>query len=216
MPLPCFNVINGGMHAGNKIAFQEFMVLPVGAKNFREAVRIGCEVYESLKKVVGKKFGKEATNVGAEGGFAPNIQSVDECLDTLVEAVKAAGHVDTVRFGLDVAASEFYENGVYDLDFKTHNNDGSKKLSGDQLLEYYVKLVEKYPIISIEDPFDQNDYESYAKLTARIGEKVQIVGDDLFVTNKSRIAIGIEKKACNALLLKVNQIGTLTESIEAY
>ena len=216
LPLPCFNVINGGMHAENKLAFQEFMVLPVGAKNFREAVRIGCEVYDNLKKVIAKKFGKEATNVGAEGGFAPNVQSVDDCMDTLMEAVKAAGHVDTVRFGFDVAASEFFADGVYDLDFKTPNNDGSKKMTGDQLLEYYVSLTQKYPIISIEDPFDQNDYESYAKLNARIGEKVQVVGDDLLVTNPTRIRIGIEKKACNALLLKVNQIGTLTESIEAY
>ena len=216
LPLPCFNVINGGMHAENKLAFQEFMVLPVGAKNFREAVRIGCEVYDNLKKVIAKKFGKEATNVGAEGGFAPNVQSVDDCMDTLIEAVKAAGHTETVRFGLDVAASEFFHEGVYDLDFKSPNNDGSKKMTGDQLLEYYVSLTEKYPIISIEDPFDQNDYESYAKLNARIGQKVQVVGDDLLVTNPSRIKTGIEKKACNALLLKVNQIGTLSESIEAY
>lgn len=216
MPVPCFNVINGGKHGENKLAFQEFMVLPVGAKNVTEAIRIGCEVYEHLKKVISKKYGKEATNVGAEGGFAPNIQSVDDCMDLLTQAVKNAGHTETVRFALDVAASEFYEKGIYDLDFKTENNDGSKKLTGEQLMEYYVQLSEKYPIISIEDPFDQDDYESYAKLTARIGEKVQVVGDDLLVTNPTRITTGIQKKACNALLLKVNQIGTLTESIEAY
>ncbi len=216
IPLPCFNVINGGMHAENKLAFQEFMVFPVGAKNIREAIRIGCEVYDSLKKVISKRYGKEATNVGAEGGFAPNIQSVDDCMEMLQEAVKNAGHTDVVRFGLDVAASEFYNDGVYDLDFKTEGNDGSKKMTGDQLMEYYAGLVERYPIVSIEDPFDQNDYESYAKLNARIGQKVQIVGDDLLVTNPTRIATGIEKKACNALLLKVNQIGTLSESVEAY
>ena len=216
MPVPCFNVINGGKHGENRLAFQEFMVLPVGAKSISEAVRIGCEVYENLKKVIAKKYGKEATNVGAEGGFAPNIQSVDDCMELLIEAVKIAGHTETVRFGLDVAASEFFADGKYDLDFKNDKNDGSKKLTGEQLMEYYVELTEKYPIVSIEDPFDQDDYESYAKLTARIGEKVQVVGDDLLVTNPSRIRTGIEKKACNSLLLKVNQIGTLTESIEAY
>ena len=216
MPVPCFNVINGGKHGENRLAFQEFMLLPVGAKSIREAVRIGCEVYENLKKVIAKKYGKEATNVGAEGGFAPNIQSVDDCMELLIEAVKIAGHTETVRFGLDVAASEFFADGKYDLDFKNDKNDGSKKLTGEQLMEYYVELTEKYPIVSIEDPFDQDDYESYAKLTARVGEKVQVVGDDLLVTNPSRIRTGIEKKACNSLLLKVNQIGTLTESIEAY
>lgn len=216
MPVPCFNVINGGKHGENKLAFQEFMVLPVGAKSVTEAIRIGCEVYEHLKKVIAKKYGKEATNVGAEGGFAPNIQSVDECMETLIQAVKNAGHTDVVRFGLDVAASEFYEKGIYDLDFKTEKNDGSKKMTGEQLMNYYVELANKYPIISIEDPFDQDDYDSYAKLTAKIGDKVQIVGDDLLVTNPTRIKTGIEKKACNALLLKVNQIGTLSESVEAY
>jgi len=216
IPLPCFNVINGGKHAENKLPFQEFMVLPVGAKTCKEAIRIGCEVYEHLKKVIAKKFGKEACNVGAEGGFAPNVQSVDDTMETLMQAVKNAGHTDTVRFALDVAASEFFENGTYDLDFKTEKNDGSKKMTGEQLMNYYCELAEKYPIISIEDPFDQNDFESYAKLTARIGDKVQIVGDDLLVTNPTRIQMGIEKKACNALLLKVNQIGTLSESIEAY
>lgn len=216
MPVPCFNVINGGKHAENKLPFQEFMVLPVGAKSIREAVRIGCEVYDALKSVISKRFGKEATNVGAEGGFAPNISSPEECMQVLSEAVAKAGHTDTVRYGLDVAASEFYADGKYDLDFKVEGATGERKLTGAQLLEYYVSLAEKYPIVSIEDPFDQDDFESYAQLRARIGEKVQIVGDDLLVTNPSRIRTGIERQACNALLLKVNQIGTLTESIEAY
>lgn len=216
MPLPCFNVINGGKHAENKLPFQEFMILPVGAKSIREAVRIGCEVYDCLKSVISKKFGKEATNVGAEGGFAPNVSSPEECMQVLSEAVEKAGHTDKVRYALDVAASEFFENGKYDLDFKVEGATGERKLTGSQLMEYYVSLVEKYPIVSIEDPFDQDDYESYAQLRARVGEKVQIVGDDLLVTNPSRIRTGIEKQACNALLLKVNQIGTLTESIEAY
>ena len=216
MPVPCFNVINGGKHAENKLPFQEFMVLPVGAKNIREAVRIGCEVYDSLKSVISKKFGKEATNVGAEGGFAPNVTSPEECMQVLTEAVALAGHTDVIRYALDVAASEFYENDHYDLDFKVENATGKGKLTGAQLLEYYVELASKYPIVSIEDPFHQDDYESYGKLRERIGEKVQIVGDDLLVTNPARIRTGIDKKACNALLLKVNQIGTLTESIEAY
>lgn len=216
MPVPSFNVINGGKHAENKLAFQEFMVLPVGASNITEAVRIGCEVYDSLKKVISKRFGKEATNVGAEGGFAPNISSPEECMEVLSEAVKNVGHTDKVKYGLDVAASEFFEDGIYNLGFKEASATADQKLTGEKLMEYYVALAEKYPIISIEDPFDQDDYESYAKLRAQIGERVQIVGDDLLVTNPSRIKTGIEKQACNALLLKVNQIGTLTESIEAY
>lgn len=216
MPVPCFNVINGGKHAENKLAFQEFMVLPVGASSIREAVRIGCEVYDCLKTVISKRFGKEATNVGAEGGFAPNISSPEECMQVLAEAVEKAGHTDKVRYGLDVAASEFFAEGKYDLDFKVEGATGERKLTGSQLMEYYVSLVEKYPIVSIEDPFDQDDYENYAQLRAKVGEKVQIVGDDLLVTNPTRIRTGIEKQACNALLLKVNQIGTLSESIEAY
>lgn len=216
MPVPCFNVINGGRHAENKLPCQEFMILPVGASNIKEAIRIGCEVYDHLKKVISKRYGKEATNVGAEGGFAPDIQSIDECMEMLTEAVKNAGHTETVRYALDVAASEFFQDGIYNLDFKNEKAENPKKLTGEQLMNFYVELAEKYPIISIEDPFDQDDYDSYALLTAKIGEKVQIVGDDLLVTNPTRIQTGIEKKACNALLLKVNQIGTLTESIEAY
>jgi len=215
LPVPAFNVINGGSHAGNKLAMQEFMILPVGAPSFREAMRYGAEVYHHLKAVIKDKYGQDATNVGDEGGFAPNIQDNKEGLELLTVAIAKAGYTGKVRIGMDVAASEFFENGVYDLDFKTKNNDGSLKKSGSQLGDLYKDFVAHYDIISIEDPFDQDDWESYAQLTAAIGKEIQIVGDDLLVTNPKRIKTAIEKKACNALLLKVNQIGTVTESIEA-
>lgn len=217
LPVPCLNVINGGSHAGNKLAFQEFMIVPVGAPTFKEALRYGAEVYHTLKSVIKKKYGIDATNVGDEGGFAPNILNATEALDLLVDAIKTAGYEGKVKIAMDVAASEFYngETKMYDLDFKTPNNDKSLVKTGDQLVEMYVDLVKKYPIVSIEDPFDQDDWENYNKLTKAVGETVQIVGDDLLVTNPTRINKAIEKKACNALLLKVNQIGSITEAIEA-
>jgi enolase len=215
LPVPSFNVINGGSHAGNKLAMQEFMILPVGAKNFREAMRMGAECYHALKKVIKDKYGQDAVNVGDEGGFAPNIQDNKEGLELLKTAIKNAGYEGKVRIGMDVAASEFYKDGMYDLDFKNPNNDGSQKISGDELITLYKEFVEEYNLISIEDPFDQDDWESYTKLTTAIGKEVQIVGDDLLVTNPKRIKTGIEKKAVNALLLKVNQIGSVSESIEA-
>jgi len=214
LPVPAFNVINGGSHAGNKLAMQEFMILPVGASSFSEAMRMGTEVYHNLKSVINQKYGQDATNVGDEGGFAPNIQDNKEGLELLVTAIEKAGYTGKVKIGMDVAASEFYqEGGKYDLDFKTKNNDGSHVLSGDKLIDLYQQFTKEYPVISIEDPFDQDDWEHYAKLTA--ATEVQIVGDDLLVTNPKRIKDAIQKKACNALLLKVNQIGTVTESIEA-
>ncbi|KAH0484323.1 MAG: uncharacterized protein KVP18_001420 [Porospora cf. gigantea A] len=193
------------------------MILPVGAKTFKEAVKMGAEVYHNLKTVIKSKYGMDATNVGDEGGFAPNILSNFEALDILTEAVKAAGHEGKVKIGMDVAASEFWKGDekVYDLDFKTENNDGTHKKTDDDLIEMYKEFCEKYPMISIEDPFDQDDWEAYAKLTSVMGEQTQVVGDDLLVTNPTRVATGIEKKACNALLLKVNQIGSVTESINA-
>lgn len=214
LPLPCLNVINGGSHAGNSLAMQEFMILPTGASTFREALQMGAEVYHTLKGVVKKKYGQDATNVGDEGGFAPNINSAEEALDLLVDAVSKAGFEGRVQFGMDVAASEFYlkDKKAYNLGFKC---DKELLKTGDEMVEYYAQLCEKYPIVSIEDPFDQDDWEHYNKLTARLGEKVQVVGDDLLVTNPKRIATALEKKACNALLLKVNQIGSVTESIEA-
>jgi len=215
LPVPAFNVINGGSHAGNKLAMQEFMILPVGATSFTEAMRMGAETYHVLKGLIKDKYGQDATNVGDEGGFAPSIQDNKEGLELLKAAIAKAGYTGKVKIGMDVAASEFYVDGKYDLDFKTKNNDKSHVLTGEQLAELYKEFIKEYPIISIEDPFDQDDWESYAKLTAAIGKDVQIVGDDLLVTNPKRIKIGVEKKACNALLLKVNQIGTVTESIQA-
>ncbi|KAJ6699276.1 ENOLASE [Salix purpurea] len=216
LPVPAFNVINGGSHAGNKLAMQEFMILPTGASSFKEAMKMGAEVYHHLKSVIKKKYGQDATNVGDEGGFAPNIQDNQEGLELLKTAIAKAGYTGKVVIGMDVAASEFYgTDKTYDLNFKEENNDGSKKITGDALKDLYKSFVSEYPIVSIEDPFDQDDWEHYAKLTAEIGEEVQIVGDDLLVTNPKRVEKAIKEKACNALLLKVNQIGSVTESIEA-
>ncbi|KAF9145625.1 phosphopyruvate hydratase [Linnemannia schmuckeri] len=214
MPVPAFNVINGGSHAGNKLAMQEFMILPTGAANFAEAMKIGSEVYHTLKSVIKKKYGQDATNVGDEGGFAPNIQDNAEGLDLLVDAIEKAGYTGKVKIGMDVAASEFLtKNNKYDLDFKSADSDASKHLAGEQLAQLYQEFTAKYPIVSIEDPFDQDDWSAWSHLTG--ATDIQIVGDDLTVTNPARIATAIEKKACNALLLKVNQIGTITESIKA-
>jgi enolase len=212
LPVPSFNVINGGKHAGNKLAMQEFMILPVGAPNFREAMRYGAEVYHALKSVIKAKYGQDAVNVGDEGGFAPNIQDNKEGLELLKEAIAKAGYTGKVRIGMDVAASEFFEGGNYNLNFKGDKPDNR---SGDQMVELYKQFVKDYGLVSIEDPFDQDDWNSYAKLTAAVGKPAQIVGDDLLVTNTKRIKVGIEKRACNSLLLKVNQIGSVTESIEA-
>ncbi|KAL4339319.1 hypothetical protein GQ457_08G035930 [Hibiscus cannabinus] len=217
LPVPAFNVINGGSHAGNKLAMQEFMILPTGASSFKEAMKMGVEVYHHLKAVIKKKYGQDATNVGDEGGFAPNIQENKEGLELLKTAIAKAGYTGKVVIGMDVAASEFYDNKdkTYDLNFKEENNDGSQRISGDSLKNVYKSFVTDYPIVSIEDPFDQDDWEHYAKLTSEIGEQVQIVGDDLLVTNPKRVEKAIKEKTCNALLLKVNQIGSVTESIEA-
>ncbi|CAN1275785.1 unnamed protein product [Linum perenne] len=216
LPVPAFNVINGGSHAGNKLAMQEFMILPTGAASFKEAMKIGAEVYHHLKSVIKKKYGQDATNVGDEGGFAPNIQENKEGLELLKTAIAKAGYTDKVVIGMDVAASEFYgSDKSYDLNFKEENNDGSAKISGEALKDLYKSFVAEYPISSIEDPFDQDDWEHYSKMTSEIGEKVQIVGDDLLVTNPKRVEKAIKEKSCNALLLKVNQIGSVTESIEA-
>merc|ERR1719194_113282 len=217
MPVPSFNVINGGSHAGNRLACQEFMILPVGAKDFKEAMQIGAEVYHSLKSVTKKKYGQDACNVGDEGGFAIPVQDNNEALDVLMEAIEKSGHKDKVKLGTDVAASEFWEadNKKYNLDFKSENAAEDMKKTGEEMIAYYEDWVNNYPFVSIEDPFDQDDWDSYAAFQAKIGEKIQIVGDDLLVTNPKRVTAAIEKKACNALLLKVNQIGSITEAIEA-
>lgn len=213
LPTPAFNVINGGSHAGNKLAMQEFMILPTGAKTFSEAMKIGSEVYHNLKAVIKKKYGQDACNVGDEGGFAPNIQNNQEGLELLKEAIEKAGYTGKVEIGMDVAASEFHKNGKYDLDFKNKDSDPAKWITSDELAEIYKGFVKNYPVVSIEDPFDQDDWDAYAKLTASI--RIQIVGDDLLVTNPKRVQKGIDVKGCNALLLKVNQIGTVTEAIDA-
>ncbi|CAO0796696.1 unnamed protein product [Mucor circinelloides] len=213
LPVPAFNVINGGSHAGNKLAMQEFMILPTGAKSFKEAMKIGSEVYHNLQSVIKAKYGLDATNVGDEGGFAPNIQKNEEGLELLVQAIEKAGYTGKVKIGMDCAASEFYKDGKYDLDFKNPDSDKSKWIDGKELTALYNSFAEKYPIVSIEDAFDQDDWAAWAHLNAE--SEFQLVGDDLLVTNPKRIVTAIEKKACNALLLKVNQIGTVTESIQA-
>ncbi|KAJ8354950.1 hypothetical protein SKAU_G00225170 [Synaphobranchus kaupii] len=212
LPVPAFNVINGGSHAGNKLAMQEFMVLPVGAESFREALRVGAELYQTLRGVIREKYGQDATNVGDEGGFAPNILENSEALELLKTAIEKAGFTDKVVIGMDVAASEFYHDGKYDLDFKSPP-DPDRHISAQELSEIYQSFVHNYPVVSIEDPFDQDDWPAWSQLTASVG--IQVVGDDLTVTNPRRIERAVEERACNCLLLKVNQIGSVTEAIQA-
>jgi enolase len=209
LPLPCCNIINGGEHAGNNLAIQEFMVLPIGADSFSNAIQNVAEVYQTLKKLLKQKYGPSAINVGDEGGFAPNLASTSEAVDIIIEAIEAAGFLIGLDFvlGMDVAASEFYEDGFYNID--------GKKLTNDELLEYYLDLLRNYPFKSIEDPFDEKDFRSFSKLTAKVDRSVQIVDDDLTVTNMKILKKAIEEEAGNALLLKVNQIGSLTEAINA-
>jgi len=215
LPVPAFNVINGGSHAGNKLAMQEFMILPTGASSFTEAMRMGSEIYHHLKAVIKAKFGLDATAVGDEGGFAPNILENKDALLLIESAIAKAGYTGKIEIGMDVAASEFYKgDNTYDLDFKTDNNDGSQKINGDKLCQMYLDFCKEFPITSIEDPFDQDDWANWTKMTA--ATPIQIVGDDLTVTNPVRIQTAVDKKACNCLLLKVNQIGSVTESIKAH
>ncbi|KAE9526827.1 hypothetical protein AGLY_013475 [Aphis glycines] len=216
LPVPAFNVINGGSHAGNKLAMQEFMILPTGACSFTEAMKIGTEVYHNLKNVIKAKFGLDATAVGDEGGFAPNILDNKEGLYLIETAIEKAGYKGKVVIGMDVAASEFYVDGKYDLDFKNKSKtkDKSLILSTEALTGLYKEFIKEFPIVSIEDPFDQDHWEAWTTLTA--STNIQIVGDDLTVTNPKRIAEAANKKACNCLLLKINQIGTITESIDAH
>jgi len=217
MPVPMMNVINGGQHAGNKLPMQEFMIAPTGAESFKEALQIGAEVYHSLKSVVKSRYGKDAAAVGDEGGFAPNIQENDEGLSCLMDAIKDAGHSGKVKIAMDIAASEFYiaEDKTYNLGFKVDPPDPSLIKSQSEMMAFYKDICERYPIVSIEDPFDQDDWEAYTEMVDKFGSSVQIVGDDLLVTNSKRIAYAKEHKAANALLLKVNQIGTITEAIMA-
>lgn len=217
MPVPCFNVINGGKHAGNTLPHQEFMLVPSGASSFREAVRMGCEVYQTLKGIIKDKYGSQNTSVGDEGGFAPSVKNEIEALDLIMEAIAKAGYTGKINIALDVAASEMWneEQGKYDIDFKITSNKKHRLKSSSSMLNIYASLVEQYPIVSIEDPFDQQDWRSWKLMTRRFNTKVQVVGDDLLVTNPQRIEMAVKAKSCNALLLKVNQIGTITESIKA-
>ena len=205
LPYPMMNIINGGAHADNNLDFQEFMIIPQ-RDTIKERVRVGAEVFHSLKKVLNAKG--YFTGVGDEGGFAPNLGSNKEGFELIVEAIEKAGYEPSkdVKIAIDVAASEFYENGKYHVD--------GRELTTDELIDFYEELVNTYPIISIEDPVDENDWEGFRKITERLGERVQLVGDDLFVTNKKCLQMGIDNHAGNAILLKVNQIGTITETIE--
>eukprot|EP00208_Stichococcus_sp_RCC1054_P006941 CAMPEP_0206147738 /NCGR_PEP_ID=MMETSP1473-20131121/34381_1 /ASSEMBLY_ACC=CAM_ASM_001109 /TAXON_ID=1461547 /ORGANISM="Stichococcus sp, Strain RCC1054" /LENGTH=480 /DNA_ID=CAMNT_0053544811 /DNA_START=118 /DNA_END=1560 /DNA_ORIENTATION=- len=214
LPVPAFNIINGGSHAGNNLAMQEFMILPVGVATYSEALRAGSEVYHALKGIIKKKYGQDATNVGDEGGFAPAIASNEEGLNLVNQAIEAAGYSGKVKIGMDVAASEFLtQDNKYDLNFKNQPNDGSDVKTGDELVDMYKAFTKDFPVISIEDPFDQDDITHSQKLTAE--GVCQVVGDDLLVTNPKRVKKGIDEKWCNALLLKVNQIGSLSEAIQA-
>lgn len=203
------NIINGGEHADNNVDIQEFMVMPVGAEKFADALRMGAEIFHNLKAVLkGKGYN---TAVGDEGGFAPNLGSNEEALQTIIEAIEKAGYKpgEEVVLAMDVAASEIYEDGKYNM-----KGEGVVK-TAEEMVEYYSQLVEKYPIVSIEDGLDENDWDGWKKLTEALGEKVQLVGDDLFVTNTSKLSEGIEKGIGNSILIKVNQIGTLTETFDA-
>ncbi|KAH9678251.1 phosphopyruvate hydratase [Citrus sinensis] len=238
LPVPAFNVINGGSHADNKLAMQEFMILPIGASTFKEAMKMGVEHYLHayhvkvatcmfLQAVIKKKYGQDATNVGDEGGFAPNIQESYEGFELLKTAIAKGGYIGKIVIGMDVAASEFYDrkDKTYDLNFKEENNDGSQKVSGDGLKNVYRSFISDHPIVSIEDPFDQDDWEHYAELTGKIGRHVQIVGDDLLVTNPKVMTSLLWNKYLISCLARsnikysgccsVNQIGSVTESIEA-
>jgi len=218
LPVPCFNVINGGEHAGNALAFQEFFIIPTGAETFSESMVIGCEIFHNLKAVIKAKFGGDATLIGDEGGFAPPCD-VESGLAMLMEATEKAGYLDKVSIGLDVAASEFKvkDKNQYDLDFKTPEaeRDSSLLLSGDELIAMYKDMIANYPIVTIEDPFDQDDWDNWTTLCHDVGKDVQIVGDDLTVTNPVKIHEAVEKGSANCLLLKVNQIGSISESIDA-
>lgn len=207
LPVPFCNVINGGKHAGTSLAIQEFIIIPIKAKTFYEAVRWISEIYHALKKDIKERFGKEATNVGDEGGFAPPLTKTEEALFLLEEAIKNAGYGRKIKIAIDAAASEFYKQGKYYID--------EKELYANELHDFYAQLIDSYPIISIEDPFHQDDFPAFSELTKAFGSKIQVVADDLTVTNPERVVKAVDEKTANCLLLKVNQIGTLTEAFRA-
>jgi enolase len=206
LPVPFMNVINGGVHADNPLDIQEFMIVPAGAPTFAEALRYGAEVFQTLKKILKSKG--QVTSVGDEGGFAPQIKTAKEAIETLLEAIETAGYKagKDIYLAIDSAASEFYENGKY-------NFEGAK-LTSDEMISYYETLVSEYPIISLEDPLAEEDWEGWKKITEKLGNKIQIIGDDIFVTNPNILRKGIKEKIANSILIKLNQIGTVTETIE--
>ena len=206
IPMPLVNVINGGAHADNNIDIQEFMIVPVGASNFSDAIRMCCEVFQSLKSVLNKK--SLNTGIGDEGGFAPNLRSTKEAFDVLMESIESSGYVPwkDFNFAIDVAANEIYEDGFYKIE--------GKKITACELIDFYKELVESYPIISIEDGLSEDDWDNWKLLNDSIGKKVQLIGDDLFVTNKERLLNGIKNNSANSILIKLNQIGTITETVE--
>jgi enolase len=205
LPVPMMNVINGGMHADNSIDLQEFMVVPLGAASFGEALRLGAEVYHSLKQVLHDRG--LSTGVGDEGGFAPDLESSEAAIEAILEAADAAGHRDRVAIALDPATSEVYGDGVYRFE--------GRELSSAEMPGFWGELVERYPIVSLEDPLAEDDWDGWTQLTAELGDRVQLVGDDLFVTNADRLRQGIDHGAANSILVKVNQIGTITETVES-
>ena len=209
LPVPMLNIINGGKHAGGNLKIQEFMIIPAGAKTFSDCLRMSSEVYMSLKSMLGKRYGASSVNLGDEGGFAPPLSTSAEAMGVISDAISAAGYVPgkDVFMALDAASSEFFSDGIYEVD--------GLRLSPGELADHYVGLTRDFPLISLEDPFTEDDFETTATLTKRVGSKVQIVGDDLFVTNTERLSKGIAQGSANSLLLKVNQIGTVTEAGEA-
>src|SRR5437773_5497244 len=210
LPVPMMNILNGGAHSTNTVDFQEYMVVPIGATSFREALRMGADVFHDLKKVLVKR--KLSTGVGDEGGFAPDLKNDEEALRVIVEAIEAAGYAPgrEIAIALDPAASEIFKNGTY-----TFKKSGAGSLDSDRMIELYRKWLDEYPIVSIEDGLAEDDWDGWAKITASLGDRVQLVGDDLFVTNTERLARGIESDVANAILIKLNQIGTLTETLES-
>ncbi len=209
LPVPMMNIINGGAHANNSLDFQEFMIMPVSAESFNGAMRMGSEIFHSLKSILSEMG--EPTSVGDEGGFAPNFKSPEETLSFLSKAVEKSGYKvgDDIVFALDCAATEFYKDGLYNL------SNMNKPIETNEMIEYLKKLTNLYPIFSIEDPLDEDDWSGWSKLNSEIGDKIQIVGDDLFVTNSDRLSKGVNLKSANSILIKVNQIGTLTETMQA-
>ncbi|HKA26414.1 MAG TPA: phosphopyruvate hydratase [Gaiellaceae bacterium] len=205
LPVPMLNVINGGLHADNSIDLQEFMLVPVGADSFADALRVGAEVYHSLKRILHDR-GLE-TGVGDEGGFAPNLDSSEAAIEAILDAADAAGHLERVAIALDPATSEVFHDGVYRFE--------GRELRSDEMPPFWAELVERYPIVSLEDPLGEDDWDGWERLTAELGDRVQLVGDDIFVTNTERLRQGIDRGIANSILVKVNQIGTITETVEA-